>query len=115
MSDIPDFPSPDGKFALKTYINTMRMSHEVVAPYLVEYQATEEKDLFDCGGLWDAWGVQWSADSHTVEMGLRHYDNGLESYQLRLDLPARKAVLYKAGVVLFEGSFEAVGKAMQAY
>ncbi len=115
MSEIPNFPSPDGRFALKTYINTMRMSHEVEVPYLVEYQAAEEKDLFECGGLWAVSDVRWSADSNTVEMQLHHYDNGLESYQLRLELPAHKAVLFKAGAVLFEGSFEAVGKKMEAY
>lgn len=69
----------------------MRMSHEVNSPSVHETEG--QKLIFDPGSLWDAGGVEWSADSRYLSMGMRQYDNGTNVYELKLDLEARTGTL----------------------
>ncbi|MBL7827440.1 MAG: hypothetical protein JNJ57_12455 [Saprospiraceae bacterium] len=95
--------SPDGRFKLHISPIPMRMSHEVLSPTLYDEQSGEI--LFDPGGLWDAGSVVWAADSRTLSMLMRHYDNGLRSYRCLLDMELRTGKLIFEEKELFAGPF----------
>lgn len=104
------FPSPDGRFILHLGVITMRMSHEVYSPYLVE--TATEKVLFDPGDLWDAGGIEWAADSSKLSMGTRQYDDGLTGFELVIEPGKDLATLTLEGEVIYTGSMDEVALKM---
>ena len=82
----------------------MRMSHEVNVPSV--YETEGQKLIFDPGDLWEAWNVEWTADSRYLSMGMRQYDNGTNVYELKLDLEARTGILIYNNQTAQESNFD---------
>lgn len=104
------FAAPNNLFNITLAVTSMRMSHEVFTPYLMD--VTQGKCVFYPGSLWDAWDIAWTADSQTVGMNIRHYSNGRHSMRLELAPEKQTAKLTFEEKTLFSGTFERVEKKM---
>lgn len=72
MSDIQQIDSPDQRYYLLLGSNEMRMSHWVTSAAL--WERASQRLLLQIGDwLWSSEQVTWSADSHSVTIGLRRY------------------------------------------
>ena len=105
------FPSPDGNYVIEICPIPMRMSHEVDSPAL--YETATRTLIFDPGSLWDGSGVKWSENSKQVSMNMRHYSNGIQGFELEIDLENNSATLTSSEQVIFAGSLEKVQKSME--
>lgn len=72
MSDIQQFVSPDGRYALQVEGVEMRMSHWVMRATLWE-RAAQRLVLPIGDDLWSSEEIAWSADSQVLTVGLRRY------------------------------------------
>jgi hypothetical protein len=81
--------SPDGTLLVEYAGHSMRMSHWVYPPRVTHVPTGEV--LFDLWGaetsLWD--GSARFPEPGVVELTLRHYPNGSETWQVQIDANAR--------------------------
>lgn len=105
------YPSPDGRFRIEIFPVPMRMSHEVDTLTLIDEQ--QAQTLFDPGSMWDAFGIEWSADSQQATMTWRHYSNGTRQFRGVLDVARLYGEVWFEEKLIFSGPFAELQQAMR--
>ena len=106
-------PSPDGRYALLTTSEEVRMSHWLEIAQLVDVAA--DRVVLDIGSRsWSADSFSWSPDSAVVELGMRRYPGNHDGLRVRVFPDRSRAELHSTeGVV--ELAFADLVAAMEAH
>ncbi len=87
---VTEYPSPSGRYVVRTVAHEMKMSHWVHTPAVFESDA--EEPFVQLGSLWSADRVEWPRDD-TVVMKVREYPGGSGFRTLGIDCATRTFVV----------------------